>query len=120
MEKHRPTDEELNRVAAEVCGWVPIPEEEDGWTNGTQKRWPRPPDYTTDRNALPELLGKVRLYDPDDFGYELQHQIWPEIEEFGEFDGDELISVLVAPCRLVVIAALKALNAWKEEWTEEA
>jgi hypothetical protein len=103
-----PTNQQINELAATACGWVPVPEEEDGWTNGKEKRWPRPPDFCTDRNALPELLMKTK-YLEGEFGGILGRLIRPHAHVF-------LWDALMASPLLVTIAALKALNQWPDDW----
>jgi hypothetical protein len=107
---HKPTDEELNRVAAEVCGYSVFPD--------TQTIMPQAmscirqsdcPDYCNDRNALPEL--------------------WEKVEEAAKIV--RFFQVLAEDCmnsgpsmwhrfttspRKHVIAALKALDKWPDEW----
>jgi hypothetical protein len=107
-----PTNQQINELAATACGWEPIPEEEDGWTNGREKRWPRPPDYCTDRNALPELWAKVESR--------------PACGQYAGIlrdllrDGNDWqvirFELITASPLLHTIAALKALNQWPDDW----
>lgn len=131
----KPSDEELNRAAAEACGWKEIrphlkgaymttpfkgipPEKRRGGQQDNGPLFHSPPDYCTDRNALPELWAAVEESDKlDAFESEANMLLIEQRELRGRTFA---IGLLMAPARLHVLAALKALGRWPEEWTEEA
>ena len=103
-----PTNRQLNEAMGELCK-VPI----QTWVymNITCKIKTLP-DYCNDRNTLPELWAFLRSYQSgfgfDNYLRELCQNRPPCYAEIGV--------ALIAPCRAHVIAALKACNAWPEEW----
>jgi len=63
MNKDNRTDEELNRIIAEWCGWVPSDgdhKRRNAWLEIAGEDWPiRPPNYCRDLNAVHEACQKL-------------------------------------------------------------
>jgi hypothetical protein len=121
-----PTNEQLNRRAAEVLGWEDVVQfganrGENGIKQGTWMGVPpgeiyknrrSVPDFCTDRNALPELWAKV-----DD--YSKVSCYLQELSGMPSSTAQEMFEMIAATPRQHTIAALKALDAWPEDWSAE-
>lgn len=127
MSGMKPTNEQLNEAAAKLCGYKKRANDLFSWHDPKTKeclildysgilprcpyRYFRP---ATDRNVLSELLAVIeREYKAVDFVSELP--IYTE-------EGDEMATawkLLNLPLRVVVIAALKACEAWPADWSDE-
>jgi len=63
MNKDNRTDEELNRIIAEWCGWVPSDgdhKRRNAWLEIAGEDWPiRPPNYCRDLNAVHEAEKRI-------------------------------------------------------------
>ena len=127
--RKRPTEQEINRKAAEVCGWREVTFEHpylEGWTRSHSILWVHPtnqysvsiPNFCRDRNALPALLEEmVRRDSFSDYTF---------IGELGALRGIPPTEGRLAPWafrlmtsspREITEAALRALGAW--EWGDQ-
>jgi hypothetical protein len=120
----KPTNEELNRVAAEVCGWVyysNVPGYSDGWRHEESDHaillnypYDKPLDYCTDRNALPELWRMVTDRTKQAAMIVCILQNIPVSAPPGI--NTQFWMMMTATPRTIVIAALKAIDKWPAEW----
>lgn len=97
-----PTNDQLNRLAAELLGRNDIP------------------DFCTDRNALPQLWATVEAAGKRaDYLNCLQMEVWAQTGVTWDSRTDAEWGAATAESRTVTIAALKALSAWPDDWQEE-
>lgn len=114
------TEAEMNRAAAELCGWSNIHPSGavygsgmEGYRNEYAARnglHEHIPDYCHDRNALPELW--QTLIKSGAFG-EFIPTLFPHGDEWDWFHAVKM-TLEVTPLRFVE-AALRATGRWKEE-----
>lgn len=128
--KRRPTDEELDEACMLACGWelitppgctvsvwmhgytIPIPSEV--WDNRRSK----PFDFCTDNDAAQELIQSLASRNGGtafDAMHHLHLMLDPEQVQAGH-SRDYLF--LTAPPRAIVVACLKALGSYREDWEE--
>lgn len=123
----KPTDNDLNRAMALACGWREVTPDRPhrcgslmwtiGWVQPVTSWFEHCPDYCRDRNCLPEVWAAVESADKldnlvvEDFNFFITAQAgwWNK----------NVLTVLKLPPRLHVEAALRALNLWKPEWSDE-
>ena len=103
-----PTDEELNLAAAILCGY--------SYCHHCQSGPDEPctitvPDYCMFEFNIPELLATI----PEEFEPWVRYQNHLE-ELVNRHDGFLWKHCHTAPPKMKVIAALKTMGAWKEEW----
>jgi len=100
----RPTDEQLNRAAAELCGYSIYYAE----------AWATVPNFCTNRNALPELWNVIEANGTSEvFLNSLWHQMQTLHTDYDRFSQWYLAT---APPKMHVIAALISCMAWLADW----
>lgn len=113
----QPTVEEINKLAAEACGWTEIEPDYAGRLQGRNPEgrvYPYVPNYCTDRNALPELLDMVfEKGSPTIFSHEFRHLCIEHLQE--RWQKSKTFAVASAPALLVTVAALRALGKWPDD-----
>jgi len=121
-----PTREQINRAAAQACGWEYLPPQYCERCNVAHERvlpWKKdgkgrkePPDFCSDCNALPSLMEAVTEADKWD---ELTDLLWLNGNRQYYRPQDAVKAALTATPAQVTEAALKALGRWpcEEELT---
>ena len=126
----KPTNREINELAAVTCGWR-FSENRSLNSDSACKpsglgtcKWVEPqsnasydscPDYCNDRDALHELLVVVeKTQDPYDYGMyfgKTLREVDPTLPRNPSWS-----EVVTRPARILAIAALKTLGKWPEDW----
>jgi hypothetical protein len=123
-----PSDSDLNDRAMEACGWelTQFPGSTASvWTKGDDMdaRWKSRRrgsiNFTGDRNALPELrdaiekAGRMNLFE-----LRLCQSLIGDFAKDDELPIGYLHKLVFAEPRTVVIAGIRALGKWPDEWEE--
>jgi hypothetical protein len=93
------TNEQINKVIAETCGWIERPTCTDFLGNPLL-----PPDYCNDLNAMREVM--LTLNDKQGFGF-----LW-HLNDMGFVGGDW--ELLTLDSQVLAEAFLRTLGKWEE------
>jgi hypothetical protein len=118
----RPTNQEINGIAAELCVWKRCGGSSGfsmfGWLNPNGDYVGDCPDFCGDANLLPRLLDEVAKRERRT-KYTYIYTLGKLLPDTGESGPSEWLFER-APLRLKVIAALMACERWPKEWNAYA